>query len=112
LGVNGADLQVRLDPLLSAGLDAVQRQAAAVLVLRGRADALRGRAGTRSLMLALRAKDGERQLLADVGLDEAAALLRGLDGHPAVVAAVERWMAATELAERLLAERDRERRRR
>ncbi|MCW2691961.1 MAG: hypothetical protein JWM48_1152 [Mycobacterium sp.] len=107
--MRAVDAQVRLDPVLAAGLTPAQRQAATVLVLRGRAEALRGRAGSRSLLLALRATEAERQLLTDVGLDAAAELLRGSEGHPAVVAAIDRWVAAVELAERLLAAPARER---
>jgi hypothetical protein len=52
-------------------------------------------------VLALRAGDLEAELLAKVGVEAGAAILREMEEHPAAVAAIERWRYAQLLAERM-----------
>jgi hypothetical protein len=94
---------VELDPVLAEGLTEAHLTAAEVHVLRARADELRGpRRGGRGLLLALRASELEEGLLASVGLDRGADLLRTMAQHPVTVAAIERWRYAQELSRRLI----------
>jgi hypothetical protein len=98
-----SESSVDLDPVLAAGLSRPERLAARVHVLRARADSLRGpRQGERALRLALRATEAEQELLADVGIERGAVVLRVMHDHPATVAAVERWQYAQALAWRLI----------
>jgi hypothetical protein len=99
------DSSVDLDPALSAQLTTPERKAAAIHVLRARAEALRGpHRGDRALLLALRASELESRLLTEVGIEQGARVMREMATHPATEAAVERWLYAQELARRLLSE--------
>jgi hypothetical protein len=96
------EVAVDLDPALVEGLDRWHLIGAEVHVLRARADSLRGpRRGERGLGLALRASDLESELLAQVGVEAGAAILREMEEHPAALAAIERWRYAQQLAERI-----------
>jgi hypothetical protein len=97
-----SEVAVDLDPELVRGLDRWHLVGAEVHVLRARAESLRGRQrGERALVLALRASDLEAELLASVGVEAGAKIIRDMEDHPAAVAAIERWLYAQQLAERL-----------
>ena len=94
---------VDLDPALAADLTLAERMAAQVHVLRARADALRGpRRGQRSLMLAMRASSLEEELLAELGVEEGARVIAEMEHHAATRAAIERWLYALRLTERVM----------
>ena len=97
-----SEVAVDLDPELVQGLDRWHLVGAEVHVLRARAESLRGRErGQRALVLALRASELEAELLASVGVEDGAKIIRDMEDHPAAVAAIERWRYAQQLAERL-----------
>ena len=94
---------VDLDPALAADLTGAERLAAQVHVLRARADAIRGpRRGERSLVLALRASSLEEEVLAELGLEQGARVMAEMAGHAATRAAIERWLYALHLTERIM----------
>lgn len=96
------EVAVDLDPALVEGLDRWHLIGAEVHVLRARAESLRGpRRGERGLVLALRASDLEAELLAEMGVEAGAAILRDMEEHPAALAAIDRWRYAQLLAERI-----------
>jgi hypothetical protein len=98
---------VDLDPVLAADLTVVERLAAQVHVLRARADAFRGpRRGERSLVLAMRASNLEEVVLAELGVEEGARVMAEMEDHAATRAAIDRWLYALRLTERVMQSSD------
>jgi len=98
---------VDLDPVLAADLTVVERLAAQVHVLRARADALRGpRRGERSLVLAMRASNLEEVVLGELGVEEGARVMAEMEDHAATRAAIDRWLYALRLTERVMQSSD------
>jgi hypothetical protein len=94
---------VDLDPALAADLTGTERLAAQVHVLRARADAIRGpRRGERSLLLAMRASSLEEEVLAELGVEDGARVMAEMADHAATRAAIERWLYALRLTERVM----------